>query len=153
MSAKELAAALRELSAFEEHTIRSFSEVDVVLTPGLATAPPTIGFYDSEDPERNFLQQVQVTPYSSFVNVSGLPALALPVMLNPEGLPVGIQMIGRPGGDATLLQLGAQLEDALEFPSWALQLPRKQSPREKKCAEDVGKVWIASSEGVFTLLR
>ena len=120
VSAKELAAALRELSAFEEHTIRSFSEVDVVLTPGLATPPPTIGFYDSEDPERNFLQQVQVTPYSSFVNVSGLPALALPVMLNPQGLPVGIQLIGRPGGDATLLQLGAQVEDSLEFTSGAM---------------------------------
>jgi len=120
LSAKELAVALRELSAFEEHTIRSFSEVDVVLTPGLATAPPIIGFYDSEDPERNFTQQVQVTPYSSFVNVSGLPALALPVMLNPEGLPVGIQLIGRPGGDATLLQLGAELEDALEFTSGAM---------------------------------
>jgi amidase len=120
VSAKELAAALRELSTFEEHTIRSFSEVDVVLTPGLATAPPTIGFYDSEDPEWNFLQQVQVTPYSSFVNVSGLPALALPVMLNPGGLPVGIQLIGRPGGDATLLKLGTQLEEALEFISGAM---------------------------------
>ena len=120
VSAKELAAALRELSAFEEHTIRSFSEVDVVLTPGLATPPPVIGFYDSENPERNFLQQVQVTPYSSFVNVSGLPALALPVMLNPEGLPVGIQLIGRPGGDATLLKLGSHLEDALEFTSSAM---------------------------------
>jgi len=62
---------------------------------------------------------VQVTPYSSFVNVSGLPALALPVMLNPEGLPVGVQVIGRPGGDATLLQLGHQLEEALEFASSA----------------------------------
>ena len=120
VSAKELAAALRELSAFEEHTIRSFSEMDVVLTPGLATPPPTIGFYASEDPERNFLQQVQVPPYSSFVNVSGLPALALPVILNPQGLPVGIQLIGRPGGDATLLQLGAQVEDSLEFTSGAM---------------------------------
>ena len=120
VSAKELAAALKELSAFEEHTIRSFSEVDAVLTPGLATAPPLIGFYDSTDSERNFTQQVQVTPYSSFVNVSGLPALALPVMLNPEGLPVGIQLIGRPGGDATLLQLGAELEDALDFSSNAM---------------------------------
>jgi amidase len=122
VSAKQLAAALKELSAFEENTIRSFSGVDAVLTPGLATAPPLIGFYDSNNPERNFTQQVQVTPYSSFVNVSGLPALALPVMLNPEGLPVGIQLIGRPGGDATLVQLGAQLEDALEFSSNALPL-------------------------------
>ena len=119
LPASVLATALRELWAFEEHTIRSFADVDVVLTPGLATAPPRIGFYDSEDPERNFSQQVQVTPYSSFVNVSGLPALALPVMLNPEGLPVGVQVIGRPGGDQTLLQLGHQLEEALEFASSA----------------------------------
>jgi len=115
LSAKVLAGALRELSAFEEHTIRSFSGVDVVLTPGLAMAPPPIGFYDSENPERNFAQQVQVTPYSSFVNVAGLPALALPVMLTPQGLPVGVQLIGGPGGDATLLRLGHQLEEALGF--------------------------------------
>ena len=119
LRASVLAAALRELSAFEEHTIRSFSDVDVVLTPGLATAPPGIGFYDSEDSERNFSQQVEVTPYSSFVNGWGWPALALPVMLYPEGLPVGVQMIGRPGGDATLLQLGHQLEEVLEFASSA----------------------------------
>ena len=117
LSARDLARALRELSLFEEDTIRSFSPVDVVLTPGLATAPPPIGFYDAVDPVRNFRQQVQVTPYSSFVNVAGLPALALPVLCNPEGLPVGIQLIGRPGGDATLLSLGAQLEEALSFSS------------------------------------
>jgi amidase len=115
LSAGALAVALRELSAFEEHTIRAFSDVDVVLTPGLATAPPPIGFYDRENPERNFAQQVQVTPYSSFVNVAGLPALALPVMLNAEGLPVGVQLIGRPGGDTTLLQLGHEAESALGF--------------------------------------
>ena len=115
LRAGALAAALRELSAFEEHTIRAFSDVDVVLTPGLATAPPPIGFYDLENPERNFAQQVQVTPYTSFVNVAGLPALALPVMLNPEGLPVGVQLIGRPGGDTTLLQLGHEAESALGF--------------------------------------
>lgn len=117
LSARDLARALRELSLFEEHTIRSFKSVDVVLTPGLATAPPPIGFYDAVDPVKNFRQQVQVTPYSSFVNVSGLPALALPVLCNPEGLPVGIQLIGRPGGDSTLLRLGAQLEEALSFSS------------------------------------
>ena len=117
LSAGALAAALRELSAFEEHTIRSFSDVDAVLTPGLATSPPVSGFYDKENPERNFAQQVQVTPYSSFVNVAGLPALALPVLLNPDGLPVGVQLIGSPGGDETLLRLGHQLEEALDFTS------------------------------------
>lgn len=115
MSVRTLAQALRELSAFEEDTIRAFSAVDVVLTPGLATPPPRVGFYDEGDPERNFQQQVQVTPYSSFVNVAGLPALALPVSRNYEGLPVGVQLIGPPGGDATLLRLGAQLEEVMNL--------------------------------------
>jgi amidase len=93
--------------------IEQFSRFDVVLTPGLATLPPPIGFYDRVDPERNFRQQVEVTPFSSFVNVSGLPALALPVMATPEGIPIGVQLIGAPGGDATVLALGAQLEAEL----------------------------------------
>jgi amidase len=74
-----------------------------------------VGFYDQANPEHNFRQQVQVTPYSSFVNVSGLPALALPVTRNQEGLPVGVQLIGSPGGDATILRLGAQLEEAMSL--------------------------------------
>jgi amidase len=123
LGAHELARALRELSAWEEDTIGQFSSVDVVLTPGLATVPPRLGFYDAQDPEVNFRQQVEVTPYSSFVNVAGLPALALPVALGAEGLPVGIQLVGQPGGDATLLQLGAELEQVLGFtklpaPTW-----------------------------------
>ena len=115
MSATTLARALRNLSAFEEDTIRAFSAVDVVLTPGLAAPPPVVGFYDQGNPEHNFRQQVQITPYSSFVNVSGLPALALPVTRNQEGLPVGVQLIGSPGGDATILRLGAQLEEAMSL--------------------------------------
>ena len=117
LSARDIAGALRELSAFEEHTIRSFSAVDVVLTPGLATSPPRIGFYDQLNPERNFEQQVQVTPFSSFVNVAGLPALALPVMLNDAGLPVGVQLIGQPGADHTVLRLGLALERQLQWSS------------------------------------
>jgi amidase len=117
LSAKDIAGALRELSAFEEHTIRSFSAVDVVITPGLATSPPLIGFYDQVDPQRNFEQQVQVTPFSSFVNVAGLPALALPVMLDDAGLPVGVQLIGQPGADHTVLRLGVALESQLQWTS------------------------------------
>ncbi|MEL0149279.1 MAG: amidase family protein [Pontimonas sp.] len=47
--------------------------------------------------------------------MAGRPALALPVMMNAEGLPVGVQLIGRPGGDTTLLQLGHEAESALGF--------------------------------------
>ena len=113
LSARDLALALRALTRFERAVIEEFSSFDVVLTPGLAVVPPPVGFYDREDAEHNFRQQVQVTPYTSFVNVAGLPALALPVSATAEGIPMGVQLIGRPGGDATVLQLGAQLEGEL----------------------------------------
>jgi amidase len=113
LGAAELARALMFLQRFETATIRAFSAVDVVLTPGLATLPPEIGFYHAQDPELNFRQQVAVTPYSSFVNVCGLPALALPVHLSSEGLPLGVQLIGGPGADATVLALGAEFEASL----------------------------------------
>jgi amidase len=119
--ASVLAGALLALARFETEVIRQFSAYDVVLTPGLATLPPKIGFYDREDPERNFLQQVQVTPFTSFVNVCGLPAVALPVTQTPEGLPLGVQLIGGPGQDGLLVSLSAQLEAEL---GWLGTRPR-----------------------------
>jgi len=110
LGARDLVQALVVLSRFETETIRAFSRFDVVLTPGLATAPPPIGFYDKNDPEENFRQQVRVTPFSSFVNVCGLPALALPAGQNTEGLPVGVHLIGGPGQDALVLRLANVLE-------------------------------------------
>ena len=113
LGARELAGALSFLQRFESSTIRAFSTVDVVLTPGLAMLAPEVGFYDSDDPEEIFQKQVAVTPFSSFVNVSGLPALALPVSLSTGGLPLGVQLIGRPGRDWQIISLAAQLEEAL----------------------------------------
>ncbi|MEN9620232.1 MAG: hypothetical protein RL499_425, partial [Actinomycetota bacterium] len=117
LSAETLAEALEWLTAFERRVIARLSTVDAVLTPALAMTPRPLGWYDATDADRNFTQQVQYTPFTSFVNVAGLPALTLPVGLTPEssdqpGLPMGVQLIGRPGGDATLLALGAQWERA-----------------------------------------
>ncbi|MFN4001472.1 amidase [Microcella sp.] len=117
LPAEQLVGALAWLSGFERRVIRRLSTVDAVLTPALAMTPRPLGWYDAEDAERNFTQQVQYTPYTSFVNVAGLPALTLPVGLTPStsdqpGLPMGVQLIGRPGGEATLLALGAQFERA-----------------------------------------
>jgi amidase len=115
LGARDLAGALAHLQRFETATIRAFDAVDVVLTPGLATLAPEVGFYATDDPERNFRQQVAVTPFSSFVNVCGLPAVALPVSLSTGGLPLGVQLIGRPGRDRQILSLAAQLEGALAW--------------------------------------
>ena len=110
LGARELAVALNRLTAFERSIIRQFRGYDAVLTPAMAQTPRPLGWYSSDDPELNFAQQVQYTPFTSFANVTGLPAISLPVYQTAEGIPMGVQLIGKPGGEATLLSIGAQLE-------------------------------------------
>jgi amidase len=113
ISARELMRALSALTAYERSIIAQFSRFDAVLTPALALTPRPIGWFDAEDAERNFEQQCQYTPFTSFANVTGLPAITLPVYQTEDGIPMGVQLIGRPGGEATLLAIGAQLERRL----------------------------------------
>ena len=110
LPARQLAEALAWLTGFEERVIRRFASYDAVLTPALALTPRPVGWYDPDDGERNFAQQVQFTPFTSFVNVSGLPAITVPVAETAGGVPMGVQLIGRPGGEATLFAIAAQLE-------------------------------------------
>ena len=110
LGARELAVALSKLTAFERSIIRQFRGYDAVLTPAMAQTPRPLGWYSIDDPELNFAQQVQYTPFTSFANVTGLPAISLPVYQTAEGIPMGVQLIGKPGGEATLLSIGAQLE-------------------------------------------
>ncbi|MEP6481682.1 MAG: amidase [Rhodoglobus sp.] len=110
LGARELGVALGQLAVFERSVIRQFAAFDAVLTPALAMTPRRIGWFDAQDGEHNFAQQVQYTPWTSFANVSGLPAITLPVVQTSEGLPMGVQLIGRPGGEDVLLAIGAQLE-------------------------------------------
>ena len=123
VTARELSSALSALTEFERSTIRQFRRFDAVVTPALALTPRAIGWYDADDAERNFAQQVRYTPFTSFANVSGLPAITLPVAETADGLPMGVQLVGRPGGEHVLLSIGAQLERRLHWqrrhpPQW-----------------------------------
>lgn len=123
IGARELAAALGWLTKYERRLIRQLDHFDAVLTPALAMTPRPLGWYDAEDAMRNFGQQVQYTPFTSFVNVTGLPAIVLPVHVTQRGLPMGVQLIGRPGREDVLLAIGAQLERRLTWqerhpPQW-----------------------------------
>ena len=60
----------------------------------------------TEDHHRELLY----TPYTALYNMSGQPAASLPLHWTPEGLPVGVQLVGRPADELTLLRLSAQLE-------------------------------------------
>jgi amidase len=122
LGARELGAALAGLTAFEQSVVAAFDRFDAVLTPSLALLPPALGWHDADHPERAFEQQCLVSPFTSFVNVAGLPAITLPVA-EVDGLPAGVQLIGRPGREDVLLAIGAQLERRLRWqrrhpPGW-----------------------------------
>lgn len=121
LDAGAVVAGLETLARFERSVIAAYAPFDAVVTPALAESPRPLDWYDAADGERNFVQQCQYTPFTSYVNVAGLPAITVPVGADP--LPVGVQIIGRPGGEATLLRLAAQLErhfhgDQLRPPRW-----------------------------------
>ena len=108
-----LLLALAGLRRFETETIETFGAFDAILTPGLNGPAPLIGWYDREDPVKNFRQQVQMTPWTSFVNVAGLPAISIPTFRSVTGMPLGVQLIGGPGRDARLMGLGQAIGERL----------------------------------------
>lgn len=86
--------------------------VDVVLTPMLAQLPRPVGWFTAGgDPAEDFARQKRFTPFTATYNITGQPALSLPVMFAGD-LPVSVQLVGRAGDDALLLELGAQLDAA-----------------------------------------
>jgi amidase len=88
------------------------SQWDVVLTPALAKRPLRIGELDTcaPDPMETFNASSHFTPYTPFVNVTGQPAISLPMYLGDDGLPLATQLIGPPLSEGLLLSVGAQLE-------------------------------------------
>jgi amidase len=92
--------------------IAALSAYDAVLTPTLAQPPVPVGYFDEVDPAENFERQKRFTPWTAIYNVSGLPAVSVPLHWNDEGLPIGVMLAGRMGDEGTLISLSAQLEEA-----------------------------------------
>jgi amidase len=88
------------------------SQWDLVLTPSLASRPLRIGELDTgaPDPMATFRASSTFTPYTPFVNVSGQPAISLPMFEGDDGLPVGVQLIAAPLAEGLLLSIASQLE-------------------------------------------
>ncbi len=105
----ETAEAVGRMQEFSDAAEDIFGPWDVLLTPMLAWAPPEVGWFASLDPEENYIQQCRFTPYSSVVNVLGLPAVNVPVHADDAGLSWSVQLIGRHGSEELLLALAAVL--------------------------------------------
>jgi amidase len=85
---------------------------DVILHPTLAQPPVPIGYFDDVSPEENFERQKRFTPFTSVYNISGQPAVSVPLHWTEGGLPIGVMLVGRMSDEATLVSLSAQLEAA-----------------------------------------
>ena len=89
-----------------------WDEVDVVMTPGLAsTALPAEGGFGKPLPLA-FNMAGSFTPWTPVANLTGQPAIAVPAGIGADGLPLSVQLMGRPGAEQTLYALAAQLEEA-----------------------------------------
>jgi amidase len=116
--------ARTQLTIASRAIVALWDEYDVVMTPALGQRPVRIGELDacSDEPWEDFRRSGEFTPYTAIFNVTGQPAISLPLFHGDDGLPLAVQLAGRPADEATLLSLGAQLEAARP---WADRRPEQ----------------------------
>jgi amidase len=110
--AQDLIFAQAYLQAITRGALAALNGYDAILTPTLAQPPAPVGYFDDVEPSENFERQKRFTPFTALYNVSGQPAVNVPLYWNADGLPIGVMLAGRMGEEGTLISLSAQLEDA-----------------------------------------
>jgi amidase len=116
-SAPDFGAALIGLHQVAARAIVALAGFDAVLTPTLARLPAPVGaLRNDEDPAADFAAQVHYTPFAALWNVTGMPAVSLPVGWSDRGWPIGVMLAGRPAHDHVLYALAAQVEAACSDP-------------------------------------
>lgn len=124
VSAPEFGLAIGAMRRYAAGALEALAAYDAVLTPTLATPPLPVGaMRDDDDPEADFEAQKAFTPWTSAWNVTGMPAVSLPLHWTEDGLPVGVMLAARPAEEELLLALSAQVEAAAPWhdrrpPGW-----------------------------------
>jgi amidase len=111
--ARVLEWALREDDS--ERMRPFFGRHDVLLMPTTAVPPVRAGEWEGLGAVRTFLGLAQAYPFCVEWNLTGHPSVSVPVGTSEDGLPIGLQLVGRHGEEATLLGLAAQLEAELRW--------------------------------------
>ncbi len=112
LSAADLLFHQAILQASLRPAMRALNAYDAVLTPTLALPPRPVGWFDEVEPAENFIRQTLFTPWTALYNLSGQPAVSVPLHWTDAGLPIGVMLAGRIGAEGTLISLSAQLEAA-----------------------------------------
>jgi amidase len=115
-SGAEFVGALAAMQALTRSVVAAWGPYDAILTPTLAQLPAPIGsLRNDNDPAAGFEAEKRFTPYTSVYNITGQPAITLPLHWSADGLPIGVMLAGRPAGEAQLLALAGQVEHAADW--------------------------------------
>jgi amidase len=108
----DLLASQVKLEGLARRIVAFLAPYDLVVTPALAARPVPIGEIHGKgpDPMEHYRRSGAFTPYTAIVNVTGLPAISVPLYHGDDGLPLGVQLIGPPAREEVVLQVAAALE-------------------------------------------
>jgi len=117
-SASDFLDAREKLQAISRRVAQWYEGgFDLLLTPTLAEPPPLLGEFDSppDNPLHGLLRAAALVPFTPPFNVSGQPAISLPLHWSASGLPIGVQLVAPYGREDVLLRVAAQLEEAVPW--------------------------------------
>ncbi len=116
MSAMDLESALGACNQISRAVGHFFLDYDMLLSPTLAQQPANLGVYNANDPDMDIITYLQhlfsFAAFTPLFNMTGQPAMSVPLHQSESGLPVGVQFAARYGDEATLFRLAGQLEQA-----------------------------------------
>ena len=132
VTAADWLLAVGDIQRFGRRVARFFTGFDAFLTPTMSAPPLPIGTMVStpDDPWRSLQVSGPTVRYAGIVaNLTGNPAMSVPLWWNDEGMPIGVHILGRFGDEATLIRLAAQLEAAQP---WAGRRPAVHAARPQE---------------------
>ena len=122
VSGGEYLAAVAQHQLLTRMVAALYERFDLLLTPTLGEVPPPLGTFDDSGPNPlDAIGRAGLTAsFTALGNVTGQPAISLPLAWSEEGLPIGIQLIGPYGGEDVLIRIASQIEEAHP---WAERVP------------------------------
>ena len=123
LTAQQAMTALTTLRVFSRRFVQATAQFDVLVAPICTDVPRPVGWFDRDEQGRpvdgaeDFERQKRYAAFPAVFNVTGQPAVSVPLHWTPDGLPVGTMLVGRPADEVTLVGLAAQLEQARPWAS------------------------------------
>jgi amidase len=120
LGAPEYLAARSWIGMWTRRVAGWWTDHDLLVTPTLGAPPPRLGWFTEAGPAQEGRRIASFIPYTAQFNMTGQPAVSLPLHWSADGLPVGVQLVAGYGREDLLVRLAAQLEQTVP---WAGRRP------------------------------